>query len=262
MYRDPPHVNGDETLPTWADADDDGQGQPEEAYARSKAAAHKLVLAANEPDAADASTDARLPLKTASLVLAHMYGERDSQMLRTMLDTTALPGAPFVRIGDGTNLIEVVDVANAAAALRLAAKALLDPARAAGRVDGEAFNVSDDHPVLFWHHVRVMYDAAQRHYGTPGEPRVFVLPGWFMWTIVWIVDWVLRIFTLGRVRPPVSLSKLALLYALYTHTYSTRKIRERLGFKPVSDHDAVIAAAVERELKRRDAEKDAVKKVA
>ncbi|KAL8372140.1 hypothetical protein RB595_001777 [Gaeumannomyces hyphopodioides] len=264
MYRDPPHVDGDETLPTWADVDD-GPGPPEEAYARSKAAANKLVLAANEPGSpspsAAAAAGGRPPLKTASLVLAHAYGERDSQMLRTTLDTSARPGVPFVQIGAGDNAIEVVDVANSAAALRLAAKALLDPARASGRVDGEAFNVSDGHPVPFWHHVRVMYDAAQRHYGTQGEPRVIVVPGWAMRAAVWIAGWALAVFTLGRVRPPMSLSKAALMYTLHTHTYSTRKIRERLGFKPVADHDAVVAAAVEWELKRREAETEAAKKV-
>ncbi|KAL8338948.1 hypothetical protein RB598_007319 [Gaeumannomyces tritici] len=261
MYRNPPHVDGDESLPTWADVDD-GPGPPEEAYARSKAAAHKLVLAANEPDSLSSSASGRPPLKTASLVLAHAYGERDSQMVRTMLGTAARPGVPFVQIGAGGNAIEVVDVANAAAALRLAAKALLDRSRASGRVDGEAFNVSDGRPVPFWHHVRVMYDAAQRHYGTKGEPRVVVVPGWVMRAVVWIVYWTLAIFTLGRVRPPVSLSRQALVYSLHSHTYSTRKIRERLGFEPVSDHDAVVAAAVEWELKRREAETGTAKKVA
>jgi sterol-4alpha-carboxylate 3-dehydrogenase (decarboxylating) len=68
-------------------------------------------------------------------------------------------------LGNGEDIVKVVSIENAATAHFLAAKALLDPSRASGKVDGEAFIVSDSAPVPFWRHMRLMWQIARGQHG-------------------------------------------------------------------------------------------------
>lgn len=237
VYADPPHHNVDETHPLWPPS-----AQLSE-YIRTKTIADRLVLASNGPR-----------LRTVSLRLSHMYGERHLQGLTEVLDSIK-GNAPLVQIGSGENQMEVLSGYNAAAAHVLVAKALLDLRRAAGpgRIDGEAFNVSDGAPVLFWHHIRVIWKVAR---GEDALRKVRVIPAWVMIAIVFLVEWGLWICTLGTMEPPVTLSRSAFSYATASHTYSVQKIRERLGFMPVVNHDEVLAQSVHWELNRRKSQTD------
>lgn len=228
IYAHPPHNNITEshalcsTTPTTSE------------YARTKSIAHTLVLAAISPN-----------LRTVSLLNAHMYGERCSQGIPAALDACSGNQRLF-QIGDGNNLVEVLSVGNAVTAHILAAKALLDPTRASGEIDGEAFNISDGHPVPFWEHVKKIWTFAR---GKNAE--VTVLPGWIAFLLLWIMEWAYWIFTLGTKQPPGTMGRTSIEYCVYDHTYSIEKVRERLGFRPVGSHDEVLRGAVEWELNRR-----------
>jgi sterol-4alpha-carboxylate 3-dehydrogenase (decarboxylating) len=81
--------------------------------------------------------------------------------------------------------------------------------------------------------------------------ELVVIPEWLVRLVYFLVAWVVWICTLGMKEPPPSLSSTSLTHSLEDHTYSSEKARTRLGFEPRSDHDAVIKAAVQQELRRR-----------
>jgi sterol-4alpha-carboxylate 3-dehydrogenase (decarboxylating) len=124
----------------------------------------------------------------------------------------------------------------------------LDPSRASGKIDGEAFIISDGVPVAFWHQVRLIWTVAR---GKQELVDVTILPGWIALFIASIMEWVYWIFTFGMKKPPVAVSRTAMTFSVYTHTYNTQKARQRLRFNPIVNHDAVIKQAVEWELERR-----------
>ncbi|KAK0710049.1 hypothetical protein B0T26DRAFT_627430, partial [Lasiosphaeria miniovina] len=228
IYEGPPHVNTPETHPLFPPSSF-------EEYARTKAIADTAVL-----DAAARSNDPR-GLRIVSLRIAHMYGSRCSQQLPALLALSA-GGGPLVRLGNGTNLCSVVSSDNAAAAHILAAKALLDPARANGKIHGEAFNIAEPEPVLFWYHTMLFWAAAR---GRPVTDEVWTVPTWLVRIVYGLIAWGFWLCTAGQAQLPVSLSYTTLTWTTEDHTYSTDKARKRLGWSPKSDHDVVIRRSVE-----------------
>ena len=122
-------------------------------YSKSKAIADALFLEANDPDGSKGS-----PLLTLSIRMPPMYGERDMQMIHGAL-IQLNKGQTHIQIGDNWNLCELLYIGNAARAHILACRALLagtlDPQPP--KVDGEAFLVSDDAPLLFWDSLRKIW---------------------------------------------------------------------------------------------------------
>lgn len=220
VYSNPPHDRASETHPLWP------PGARTTEYNRTKAIADRLVRAANGPR-----------LRTVSLRPGHMYGERHTQGLVEVLDMCE-GGRKLFRVGNGENLMEVASADNTALAHLLAAKALIDPSRARGRVDGEAFNVSDGAPVPFWHHIGVIWKVVR---GDDALKDVAVVPAWVMIAVVYVVGWLFWILTFNVVQPPTALRRTALEYCIYSHTYSIQKAQHRLLFEPTVDHDAVLA---------------------
>ncbi|RBR19171.1 uncharacterized protein FIESC28_05636 [Fusarium coffeatum] len=223
VYADPPHTNADETFPLWPESDRSNE------YNRTKAMGDRLVRQANGSK-----------LKTVVLRPGHAYGERQVQGMIEAVNIAAGNG-PLVRIGQGKNQVEVISAKNFAIAHTLAAKALLDPSRAAGKVDGEAFNISDGRPVPFWHHVRVIWEAVR---GRDVSEEITILPGWIMIVASFLAEWLFWTFSLGKAKPPVELRRMSVEYCLYDHTHSIQKARERLMFDPASEHDTAVAGAV------------------
>lgn len=233
VYANPPHVNVTEDHPLWPASNKSNE------YNRTKAIGDQLVRAANCAQ-----------LRTVCLRLGHAYGDRQSQGLVEILN--ACEGTkPLIQVGDGSNLMEVMSAANCATGHVLAAKALLkesDSAIGETRVGGEAFNISDGAPVPFWHHVRVIWGVAR---GSEALERVTILPAWIMVAVVVTVEWALWLFTLNTVKPPTELSRTSLEYCIYPHTYSIDKAKKLLEFRPVADHDAVLARAAKLMLEQR-----------
>ena len=104
-------------------------------YPRTKALAERAVLAADQPDG----------LRTVSLRPHLIWGEDDPHLLPRIVDRARRGRLRIV--GDGTNRVDTVHVANAAAAHLDAIHALQkSPDRAGGR----AYFIAQDEPVNCW----------------------------------------------------------------------------------------------------------------
>lgn len=232
MAAGPEHINRDEST---ALADTYPTSHP---YAKTKAVADKLVLAANTSTFNDKDGSG---LRTACIRLPIVYGERD---------VVAIPGALFAlqkgrtrfQLGPGTNQWDFASVENAANAHILVAKALLatEPALA-GKVDGEAFNINDGERHSFWGFPHAIWKAAGAEAPTP--EKIIVLPTWLALLMAGLLELLFWFFTFGMKRPGI-MGRQQVEYSCFTHTYSIDKARERLGYAPVANFEEGIRKAV------------------
>jgi nucleoside-diphosphate-sugar epimerase len=102
-------------------------------YSRSKAIAEQAVLSANGPR-----------LRTCALRPHLLWGPRDNHLIPRLIDRARR--RRLIRVGDGTNQVDVTYVENAAKAHVKAADALAAGDRAAGRT----FFISQGEPVNCW----------------------------------------------------------------------------------------------------------------
>lgn len=205
-------------------------------YAKTKAIADQAVLDANGMGG----------VRTLCLRLAGVYGERDSQAIPGALHAFQ-EGRHRYQIGDNENLFDWLSATNAAQSHLLAAKALLrQPEEGSGKVDGEAFLITDGNPVPFWTFQRQIWSAAGDR-TTPEE--ITVIPAWFMLNLASAVEWLYWAFTLGLKRPQV-LRRQIMTYTCKPRTYSIEKAGERLGYKPVDDRDEQIQRGLEWALRK------------
>lgn len=157
-------------------------------------------------------------------------------------------GQTKVQLGDNTNLLDVTWAGNAAEAHILAGRALLVPDRAKGRVDGEAFNITDGHPVPFWDYARMFYRAAG---DTTDRSQIKVIPAWLALKMAAATEWAFWLGTLGTVSP-TSFNELLVTHCVYNFTYDISKAKRVLGYDPVSHLEEEIPKSVAFELKRRE----------
>ena len=218
-----PVVDADETAPTCDTA-------PFKAsfYHRTKVEAERLVLEAN-----------RSGLATVSLRLCLTYGERDNQMLPALMEAVAKKRTN-IQLGENKARYDFVYAGNAAKAHLLAAKTLLNPSQARGKVDGEAFMITDGSPRPFW-------DAAHVAWRAAGDKTryedVTVIPTWFAMFMAHISEWLYWIFTVGRATP-TGVNSYVFSHSTQQFTYKIDKARERLGYNPVPDFEGGIQRAV------------------
>lgn len=217
------------------------------AYATSKAIADQLVRDLNGEH-----------FLTVCLRVAVVYGERDSQMIPTMMKLMK-EGKHRIQIGDNTAHSDHTSGENAALAHVLAAKALLakikDPAADHPKVDGEAFFITDGRPMPSWDWARLIYKAAGDQ--TPPE-QIRVIPAWFLLNLASFTEWIYWIFTLGQKRP-LTFRRALLVPMCVERTFSIAKARERLGYRPLDNMEDAIKRGVlyvrqqeaEEELKRK-----------
>lgn len=232
MAAGPEHITRDEST---ALADTYPASHP---YAKTKAVADKLVLAANTSTFNEKDGSG---LRTACIRLPIVYGERD---------VVAIPGALFAlqkghtrfQLGPGTNQWDFASVENAAIAHILVAKALLatEPSLA-GKVDGEAFNISDGERHYFWDFPHVIWKAAGAK--VPPPERVIAVPTWLALLMAGLLEWLFWFVTFGMKRPGI-MGRQQVEYSCFTHTYSIDKARERLGYAPVPNFEEGIRKAV------------------
>jgi sterol-4alpha-carboxylate 3-dehydrogenase (decarboxylating) len=205
--------HADETHPTLATLK---KGDP---YHLAKALGDKLVLEAND----------RNGIRTACIRPTAMYGEGDRQMIGNTLNVLK-DGQTNVWLGYNDIEMDVVYIGHVARAEILAAKGLLrgitDPD--APKVDGESFNITDDHPYPPWTFFRMIWTSAGDK--TPLS-SVWMIPPWFVIFMTNFAEWFTWAFSWGKLRPKL-LIKERMEFVLYTRTYSIKKIRERLGFEP------------------------------
>jgi 2-alkyl-3-oxoalkanoate reductase len=176
-------------------------------YARSKALAEQHVLAANGRDG----------LLSCALRPHLIWGPRDRSLIPGLLNR-ARTGRLW-RIGDGTNLIDMVYVENAAAAHLLAADALKPGGAAAGR----AYFISQGQPVNCWAWIDEILALA----GVPParkslSPRVARAIGAAYEAAYWLLGF--------QDEPPLSRFLAAQLAT--SHYFNISRARKDFGYEP------------------------------
>jgi sterol-4alpha-carboxylate 3-dehydrogenase (decarboxylating) len=193
--------------------------QPE-FYSHTKAVAETLVLKAN-----------RHRLRTAAIRPAGLFGEGDTMTVTSVI-SNAREGKGRLQIGDGSNVFDWTYVENNAYAQLLTARALIrsysvPPTPEDNRVEGEAFNITNDEPWHFWTFTRAL--AAAAGYPTP-DKDVIVVPWRVMMGLAWVLEWAFWIFTFGR--QEARLTRARVKYTTMERTLDITKAKERLGYRP------------------------------
>lgn len=185
---------------------------------------------------------------TCAIRPAGIYGEKDTSFTLKVLEHCA-KASPFVlslQLGDNNNLFDFTYVGNIAFSHLLAAfrlimtKDRLDAGHSAPldheRVDGEAFNITNDSPVYFWD----MTHAAWALAGKPIEPQqVWELPERVLEPIGILMETLMGWF--GKTP---RLTQRMVRYSCMTRYFSSTKAKARLGYRPVVSVDEGLARAV------------------
>lgn len=152
-------------------------------------------------------------------------------------------GQTKIQLGGNHNLADPSYVGNAATAHLLAARKLLESQNGflELKVDGEAFNITDGDPQPFWTFMRLVWRIAGDE---TTLDQVTIIPGWLALSVAHGIDWGYFLFTLGRVRPPLTISPLYIQHTIYNATYDTSKARTRLGYDPVVDMEEHLKRSI------------------
>lgn len=224
-------LDADETLPVlWPPVQ-------KRAYTLTKAIAEADVLAANRKGN-------ETPMLTVSLRPATIFGEYDTVCLGKMV-AAARQGKMRFQIGRGENLYDFVYVGNLADAHILAAQALLKaygrpPLSADTRIDGEAFNITNEEPVLFWEFSRKVAAAA----GHPVQREsVLVIPTFLGIVLAWISGIIVWLVTQGRQQADVTAEGVRM--STIHRTVNGAKARRLLKYRPMVSVDDGIKRGVD-----------------
>lgn len=169
--------------------------------------------------------------------MTHKILEHGSKASQTVLK---------MQLGENDNLFDFTYVGNVAyahmlAAFRLVATYERVESNQGGpldheRVDGEAFNITNDSPLYFWDVTRAMWALIDRVV----EPHeVWSLPEGLLGTIGGLAESVMGIF--GKTP---RLTQRMVRYSCMTRYYSVDKAKYRLAYLPVVPVDEGIARAV------------------
>ncbi|KAK5658000.1 hypothetical protein OQA88_2554 [Cercophora sp. LCS_1] len=225
------YAQADETYPTLAQTAKSNRGI--DVYHLAKARGDALVLGANDPSPGG--------IRTATIRPTAMYGEGDQQMIANLLDVHRTQ-QQTVWLGDNTALMDSVYVGSVARAHVLAAHGVLagidDPN--APKVDGEAFNITDDAPLPPWTFFRLFWIEMG---DTTPLSKVWMIPNAVTLAMAEVAEWWTWTWSWGKYRPKL-LIKERIEFLLYTRTYSIAKARERLGYQPVISMSEAVRRAV------------------
>lgn len=215
---------------------------PREYYSETKVYAEKLALEANDKEEYN-------HMLTCAVRPAGIVGEGDRGGFSGGILNTA-SGAPdwqlHIQLGDGNNLFDNTYVHNVVYGLLCAAQALLSTyqRRQEGkavvldheRVDGEAFNVTNDQPAYFWDSAKYLFTAygrvvkVEKIWAVPAGLATFV--GAAAETFNWLT---------GR---KGKFNRQTAKYAIINRYYSCEKLKRRTGYKPIVPIDEGLARAV------------------
>lgn len=193
-------------------------------YTLTKVEAEDEILAGNRQDG-DSS------VLTVSIRPATAFGARDTGFLGKVV-AQARAGKANVQIGPGRNYYDVTYISNLVDAHLLAAQALVEahgkavppPER---RVDGEAFIITNDEPVLFWDFNR----AVAASIGIPVKKEdIKVVPYWVAMLAATVSEWSTWIFSFGRRQTPIT--REAVHLSTITRTLRCDKAKRILGYRP------------------------------
>jgi nucleoside-diphosphate-sugar epimerase len=212
VYDGRPHENANESLP-YAE-------QFLCHYPHTKALAEREVLTAN----------GREGLSTVALRPHLIWGPRDRHLIPRILGRAAR--GRLRRVGDGTNLVSVSYVENAAQAQLLACDALTPGSPVAGR----AYFINEPEPVNLWEFVSEIVRRA----GLP--PICKSISAAAAWRLGAVLEGVYRLLRLPG-EPPMTRFVASQLST--SHWYDVSAARRGFGYEPIVD--------VEEGLRRMDA---------
>lgn len=185
---------------------------------------------------------------TCAVRPAGIYGENDTTFTHKILEHSS-KASPFVlrmQLGENNNLFDFTYVGNIAHAHLLTAFRLLatktryDAGQSAPldheRIDGEAFNITNDSPVYFWDMTHAAWALTDKYV----EPhQVWELPEWLLGPIGGLAE-----FVLGMFGKTPRLTKRMVRYSCMTRFYSSDKAKLRLGYRPIVSVDEGLKRAV------------------
>ncbi|KAH8691998.1 C-3 sterol dehydrogenase/C-4 decarboxylase [Talaromyces proteolyticus] len=211
-----------------------------EYYSETKGLAEEIVLKANNNNPSGMLTCAIRP--------AGIVGEKDTTVSYKILEHGRDASNLSLRfqLGDNNNLFDFTYVGNIAfghtlgAFHLLATAARLEAGKGAPldyeRVDGEAFNITNDQPMYFWDFAHALWALMDRVV----EPTdVYALPEGLLQVIGSVAE---TIFSLLGKTP--RLTRRAVRYSCMTRYYSCQKAKDRLGYSPVVDMQETAARTV------------------
>lgn len=193
-------------------------------YTLTKAEAEAAILAANRKYG-DAS------MLTLSLRPATAFGERDTICMGKIV-ATCRQGKGRFQIGPGNNQYDFIYIKNLVDVHLLAAYALIHaygkPAPSMDmRVDGQAFNVTNNERVLFWDFQRQISASV----GLPVKPEdIKVIPKWVAMFMAIVSEYVTWIWSRGTKQPAVTLEAVRL--TTIQRTLNGEKAVRLLGYHP------------------------------
>ena len=218
-----PLRNVDESLPY--------PKRPPNAYCGSKAEAEKLVAAA------DGLGDG---MRTVSLRPSSVWGEADPYHIGALVHLAT--SGPYVRIGDGSAVQQLVYVGNLAHAHLLACRELLAAAaeEREPRCAGKRYFITDAPPENFFR----FFDAIVERSGHPIRPENLWIPRRLM-----LIAGLLAETAAVLVRPLVhwnpKVSRFAVNYTCNDFTFSSAAAARDFGFRPVHDHHEALDRTVD-----------------
>ena len=202
---------------------------PVEYYSETKVYAEQIVLGSNRK---------HNNMLTCAIRPAGIVGENDRGGITFGLLTTAALAPSWqlhIQIGDGSNLFDTTYVGNVvyahllAAEYLLATNALLSAGQASPldheRIDGEAFIVTNDEPAYFWDTSRYAWACYGRVVDTSQVWRLGKDLSYVIGTLAELSNKIT-----GR---KAKLNRQTVKYACMTRTYSCKKAKQRLGYRPL-----------------------------
>ena len=185
------------------------------AYPRTKAAAERAVLAANDGT-----------LATVALRPHLLWGPGDPHLLPRM--AARARAGRLRRLGWRTTLVDSIYIDNAAAAHVLAADRIAPGAAIAGR----AYFLSQDEPLPLWDLVNRLLDAA-------GTPRVTKsIPVWAAYALGALYETSYRLL---RIRDEPPMTRFLAHQLSTSHWFDIRAARRDLGYEPTVSIDEGMA---------------------
>lgn len=206
-------------------------------YLLTKAEADAIIKAANREGGDNAAS-----MLTVELRPATVFGPLNTVCMGKIV-ANARAGKVNIQMGPGNNSYDFVYVTNYVDANTLAGKALLKaygkpPPANEMRVDGEAFNVTNDEPVEFWDFQRGIAASVSLPFR---KEDIKIIPVWVALLVALLSEWTTWIRTLGKGQPIVT--REAVRLTTITRTMNCNKIKSVLGFVPKVSMDQGLGIA-------------------
>lgn len=185
---------------------------------------------------------------TAAIRPAGIFGERDTTITFKLLEHATAASAFVLRLqlGNNDNLFDFTYVGNVAYIHMLAAEALLatharavDDTRAIPldyeRVDGHAFNVTNDSPLYFWDMAHGLWALTDR---VVLPAQIIALPESALTVVGAAME---KVYALFGKKP--RLTRREVRYSCMTRYYSCEKAKTRLAYVPIVSVDEGVRRA-------------------